>query len=177
MRIISGKFKSRRIMAPKHLPVRPTTDMAKEALFNIINNEYYFEGLKVLDLYAGIGSISLEFASRGVQEITAVDQNKGCIDFIKNSADYLDIIINTHQSDVIQFLKKTNQKYDIIFADPPYDFSDELFEEIINTVFQNNLLTDKGILIIEHSKHTDLKFHDKYIRKRKYGLSVFSWFE
>jgi 16S rRNA (guanine(966)-N(2))-methyltransferase RsmD len=177
MRIISGKFKSRRITAPKHLPVRPTTDRAKEALFNIINNEYYFEGLKVLDLFAGIGSISFEFASRGVEDITAVDQNKGCIEFIRETADSFEIDIQTYCGNVIDFLNKTTYQFDIIFADPPYDLSDEAFGEIIDIIFEENLLTEKGIFILEHSKHTDLSAHPKFQRSRTYGHSVFSRFE
>ena len=86
MRIISGKYKSRRINAPKNLPTRPTTDIAKEALFNILNNKYYFEDLSVLDLFAGIGSISLEFASRGTQKIVSVDKHYGCVKFIDSTS-------------------------------------------------------------------------------------------
>jgi len=177
MRIISGKFKSRRINAPKHLPVRPTTDRAKEALFNIINNEYYFEGLKTLDLYAGIGSISLEFASRGVEDLTAVDQHKGCVDFIIKTAEELEVDIETHQKTCLDFLNKTSGTYDIVFADPPYEYADEEFFEIVDTILDRKLLSEKGILIVEHSKHTDLSKHARFVKNRNYGHSVFSWFE
>ena len=166
MRIISGKFKSRRLTAPKHLPVRPTTDRAKESLFNIINNEYYFEGLRVLDLFAGIGSISFEFASRGARDITAVDQNRGCIDFILQTAETLGVEIKTQFGPVLDFLNKTSTKFDIIFADPPYDYTDEKFLEIVDAVFYHELLSEKGVFILEHSKHTDLSNHERYQKSR-----------
>ncbi len=177
MRIISGKFKSRRLTAPKHLPVRPTTDRAKESLFNIINNEYYFDGLRVLDLFAGIGSISFEFASRGVTDITLVDSNVKCIDFISKTAKDLGVELTIYNRKVLDFLNTTTSVYDIVFADPPYDFSDEEFIEIIDAVFGNRLLSDKGVFILEHSKHTDVSSHSNFIKSRKYGHSVFSWFE
>ncbi len=177
MRIISGKFKSRRITAPKQLPVRPTTDRAKESLFNIINNEYYFDGLRVLDLFAGIGSISFEFASRGAGHITAVDQNRGCIQFIDQTANALGIEVNTINKTALDFLSHTSMIFDIIFADPPYDYANEAFIEIIDSVFEHKLLSEKGVFILEHSKHTDLSGHVKYQRSRAYGHSVFSWFE
>ena len=139
MRIISGKYKSRRITAPKNLPARPTTDIAKEALFNIINNNYYFNSLSVLDLFAGIGSISFEFASRGVEEIISVDQHYNSLKFIQNIAQELDFNIQTIKSDVFKYLEKTKLKHDVIFADPPYDFSKELFENITRLVFDNVL--------------------------------------
>ena len=177
MRIISGKFKSRRLTAPKHLPVRPTTDRAKEALFNIINNDYYFEGLSVLDLFAGIGSISFEFASRGATQITAVDANYECTNFISRTASQLEVDITVVTRNVLDFLNLASQHYDIIFADPPYDYSQEEFTAVIDAVFQNELLSDKGVFILEHSKHSDLSNHPHYIRSRNYGHSVFSWFE
>jgi 16S rRNA (guanine(966)-N(2))-methyltransferase RsmD len=177
MRIISGKFKSRRITAPKHLPVRPTTDRAKESLFNIINNEYYFEGLRVLDLFAGIGSISFEFASRGVSDITAIDSNKQCVDFISKTAQALGVEMTVVNRKVIDYLNAASGVFDIVFADPPYEYSDEEFLAIVDAVFQNKLLSGKGVIIMEHSKHTDLSTHPNFIKSRKYGHSVFSWFE
>ena len=177
MRIISGKYKSRRITAPKQLPVRPTTDRAKESLFNIINNEYYFDGLKVLDLFAGIGSISFEFASRGATELTSVDANFECTKFITKTAAQLGIDINVITRKVLDFLGTAFQQYDIIFADPPYDYSDEEFVEFIDVIFERQLLSEKGVFILEHSKHTDLSSYPKFQRSRNYGHSVFSWFE
>lgn len=177
MRIISGKYKSRRIQAPKNLPVRPTTDMAKESLFNILNNTYYFDAISVIDLFAGTGNISYEFASRGTKTIYAIDANFGCIKFINNTAKTLELDINTYKSDVYKFLEKTNLSADVIFADPPYDFETEQFLKIVDLVFENNLLDEDGILIVEHSKHTDLSNHTKHSYDKRYGGNVFSFFE
>ena len=177
MRIISGKHKGRKLNAPKNLPVRPTTDMAKESLFNIINNNYYFNELHVLDLFSGTGNISYEFASRGTNNITAVDQHFGCIKYINEINNNFNFSINTIKSDVYKFLEKTTVKSDIIFADPPYDFKDELFTKIVDLIFKNNLLNDEGIVVIEHSKQTNLSNHTNFIYERRYGGNVFSFFE
>ena len=177
MRIISGKHKSKRIFAPKKLPVRPTTDMAKEALFNILNNKYYFEDISFLDLFAGTGNISYEFASRGTNNIVSVDADYGCIKFIDEISMEMDFAISTIKSDVFSFLEKSMLKVDIIFADPPYDLSVEDFAKIPELVFKNQILLDDGMLIIEHSKHTDLSSLDHFSNQRKYGGSVFSFFK
>jgi 16S rRNA (guanine966-N2)-methyltransferase len=177
MRIISGKLKGRRLRAPKNLPVRPTTDMAKEALFNIINNSYYFDSITVIDLFSGTGNISYEFASRGTQNIYAIDANYNCIKYISTTAKELDLEINTFKSDVYKFIDKTSLQADIIFADPPYDFEVEKFLEIVDTVFSKNLLKEEGVLIIEHSKQTDLSTHEKHSYDKRYGGNVFSFFD
>ena len=177
MRIISGKYKSRRIIAPNKLPVRPTTDMAKEALFNILNNRYYFDEVSFIDLFAGTGNISYEFASRGCEQITAVDGNFGCVQFINKTAAELDLSITTLKSDVFSFLEKTHLKSDIVFADPPYDIPQEDFEQIASLIFKNELLLQDGVLIIEHAKQTDLSHLPNFSNQRKYGGSVFSFFE
>lgn len=177
MRIISGLYKSRKIIAPKSLPVRPTTDMAKESLFNIINNLYYFDDISVLDLFAGTGNISYEFASRGTEHITCVDQDFGCIKFINQTAEKFDMPIDTIKSDVFKFLEKTVVQANIIFADPPYSFSLEQFSTIPELIFENNILIEDGILIVEHSKHTDLSKVQNYAYSKSYGGNVFSFFE
>lgn len=177
MRIISGKHKGRKLVAPKKLPVRPTTDMAKEALFNILNNQYYFDEISVLDLFAGTGNISYEFASRGTENITCVDQNYGCIKYINETAESIEMPINTIKSDVFSFLENHQQPYTIIFADPPYEFPLNQFAKIPELVFQNNLLEEDGLLIIEHSKHTDLSGLAQYSHSKSYGGNMFSFFE
>jgi len=177
MRIISGTFKGRRLSAPKKLPVRPTTDMAKEALFNILNNQYYFDDISVLDLFSGTGNISYEFASRGTQHITAVDNHYGCIKFINETAEAFDMTISTIKSDVFKFLEKSKQKHTIIFADPPYNFEIDAFSKIPELVFKNQLLEDEGVLIVEHSKHTDLSQLEHYSHSKSYGGNMFSFFE
>ncbi|MFD2561962.1 RsmD family RNA methyltransferase [Aquimarina rubra] len=177
MRIISGKYKGKRLQAPKKLPVRPTTDMAKEGLFNILNHHYVFSQVTLLDLFAGTGNISYEFASRGSENITAVDANYGCVGYIKSIAKELDFNIDTIKSDVYSYLEKVKRKSDIIFADPPYDFTDAQFAKIAALVFEHDLLNEDGLLIIEHSKHTKLDHLDNFSNARKYGGSVFSFFE
>lgn len=177
MRIISGLYKGRRITAPKQLPVRPTTDMAKEALFNILNNRYYFDEISVLDLFAGTGSISYEFASRGTEQITCVDQDFGCIKFINETAEGFKMPIQTVKSEVFKFLEQTRIKATVIFADPPYAFEVDLFSKIPELVFQNDLLEKEGILIVEHSKHTDLSHLEHFSFSKNYGGNMFSFFE
>ena len=129
MRIISGKYKGKRIVAPKNLPVRPTTDMAKEALFNILNNTYYFDSISVLDLFSGIGSISLEFASRGTTDLTAVDMHTGCTRFLEKVSGELELPIRVLKADAFSFLSKTNRKFDVIFADPPMRWRPKIFPD------------------------------------------------
>lgn len=177
MRIISGEFKGRRITAPKKLPVRPTTDMAKEALFNILNNQYYFDDISVLDLFAGTGNISYEFASRGTTKILAVDTNFGCIRFINQTSENFEMSIQTVKSDVFKFLEHSKLKQNIIFADPPYDFGISEFSKIPELVFENELLYDDGLLIVEHSKHTDLSNLNYYSHSKSYGGNMFSFFK
>ena len=176
MRIISGEFKGRRLTAPKKLPVRPTTDMAKEALFNIINNNYYFDDISVLDLFSGTGNISYEFASRGTQDITAVDENYGCIKFINETSEAFEMSIDTFKSDVYKFLEQNNRSYNIIFADPPYEFTLEQFSKIPELVFSRNLLDDEGLLIVEHSKYTKLDTLEFFKYSKLYGGNCFSFF-
>ncbi len=177
MRIISGQYKGRRITAPKKLPVRPTTDMAKESLFNILNNLYYLDEISVLDLFSGTGNISYEFASRGVENLTAVDANHGCVKFIEKTSEEFDMPITVIKSDVFKYLERAIGKYTIVFADPPYNFTRDEFSQISNAIFNNELLTEDGILIIEHSKYTDLSDLNNFDNARHYGGSIFSFFK
>ncbi|GGG56983.1 methyltransferase [Croceivirga lutea] len=177
MRIISGRYRGKRLIAPKKLPVRPTTDMAKESLFNILNNQFYIEDIKVLDLFAGTGNISFEFASRGANSITAVDSHAGCIKYISKINEELDFNIDIIKSDVFQYLKRTVEKFDVIFADPPYNLDLEKFQQIPALVFTNTLLQEDGLLIIEHSPQTNLSDLPNFKEQRKYGSSVFSFFQ
>ncbi len=176
MRIISGQFKGRRITPPKKLPVRPTTDMAKEAIFNILNNNFYFDEVSVLDLFAGTGSISFEFASRGTENITSVDEDSGCIKFINQTVEEFEMSINSVKSDVFKFLETTHLKSDIIFADPPYAYSLEEFSKIPELVFQNDLLNENGVLIVEHAKQMNLSQLEYFRYSKNYGSSLFSFF-
>lgn len=164
-------------MPPKNLPVRPTTDMSKEALFNVLNNHFNFSELKVLELFAGTGSISYEFASRGCSPILCVDGDMGCVNFIKKTAKEFDFDITAIKSDVFKFLEKHTGNYDIIFADPPYGMSQTEFEKIIELIFENELLDVEGMLVVEHSKYTKLDHMAHYSFQKNYGGSVFSFFE
>ena len=177
MRIISGKYKGRRIFPPKGLPVRPTTDMSKEALFNVLNNHFSFESLKILDLFAGTGNISFEFASRGSTPITSVDADFGCVKFIKQVATEYDFNIAATKSDVFTFLDRNKATYDIIFADPPYNLDQKIFEKIVLTIFEKGILQEDGMMIIEHSKYTKLNHLIHFSFQKSYGGSIFSFFE
>lgn len=172
MRIISGKHKGKRISAPNNLPVRPTTDRAKEALFNILNNRYYFDGKNVLDLFSGTGNISYEFSSRGIDEITSVDSNYNCIKFIETTSKELEVNISTIKSDCLSFLKNCKKQFNFIFADPPYNYDN--YSEIVSIVKENNLVKKDGCLIIEHDNTTS--FTDNNIELKKYGAVHFSLF-
>lgn len=177
MRIISGKYKGRRLSPPKNLPVRPTTDMSKEALFNILNNHFNFTELSVLDLFAGTGNISFEFASRGSEPIVSVDADFGCVSFIKKTASEFDFTITAIKSDVFKFLEKTKSNYDIVFADPPYGIEQKDFEKVVQLVFERELLSEDGMMIVEHSKQTKLEHLSNFSFQKNYGGSTFSFFE
>jgi 16S rRNA (guanine(966)-N(2))-methyltransferase RsmD len=177
VRIISGKYKGRRISAPKNLPVRPTTDMSKEALFNVINNHFDFDELNVLDLFSGTGNISYEFGSRGATPITSVDADFGCVKFIKQTAIEFELDITAIKSDVFKFLERHKGSFDLIFADPPYGIDQKEFEKLVLLVFEKNLLDEQGMMIVEHSKHTKLNHLSNFSFQKNYGGSVFSFFE
>jgi len=177
MRIVSGAHKGRRIITPKNLPVRPTTDMAKEALFNVLNNYFELDGLKVLDLFSGTGNMSYEFASRGCHPITAVDQHQACVAFIQKTANELNLPIHVIKKNVFDFLKQKGQKFDIIFADPPYDLAQNDFEKLVIEIFENEHMDEAGMLIVEHSKFTKLEHLIHYSFEKKYGNTTFSFFE
>jgi len=177
MRIISGKFKGRRINPPKNLPVRPTTDMSKESLFNVLNNHFAFDEIKVLDLFAGTGNLSYEFGSRGSANITSVDEDFGCIKFIKQTAAEFDFNIAAIKSNVFTFLERATGAYEVIFADPPYNLEQAKLEKLVITVFEKNLLAEGGMMIIEHSKHSKLNHMMHFSFQKNYGGSVFSFFE
>lgn len=175
MRIISGKYRGRKIIAPTQLLVRPTTDQAKESIFNIIHNNFYFEDIKVLDMFAGTGNISYEFCSRGAKEVLAVDINHKCSAFIKKTAEILKLAnLEVIQSDVFKFLKNDERSFDLIFADPPYDM--EGIKSIPELVFRRKMLNEEGWLIIEHSKAIDFSTFPNLKDQRRYGKVNFSIF-
>ena len=177
MRIISGSHKGKKLFAPKKLPVRPTTDRSKEALFNILQHQYDWSSIRVLDLFAGTGNISYEFASRGVNEVFSVDKNSHCIKFIQQTAEKLDLRIKTIQIDALDYLSSISMNFDIIFADPPYKIDQQGYFKIVNIIFKNNRLKKNGLLIIEHCEQKHLELHPKFKQSRKYGSNIFSFFE
>lgn len=174
MRIIGGTHKGRVIKTPNNLPVRPTTDFAKEALFNILQNRFDLSDCNVLDLFSGTGHISFEFASRGVQQMVCVDKSNKCLGFIRATSEAFGFQLSVVRDDVFDFLKNNTNGYDIIFADPPYDLKN--IEEIHQLVFAQKLLKPGAWLIIEHGERTSLKHLSHFIEQRRYGGVNFSIF-
>ena len=175
MRIVGGKLKGLQFHAPAKLPVRPTTDMAKEALFNILLNSYDFDECSVLDLFTGTGNISIEFASREVGNITSVDKHPGCVAWLKTVKDKHQLAIDIRKADAFKFLEQTSEKYDIIFADPPYDLPN--IPLLPQLVAKHQLLKENGVLVVEHPSMLKLDQQPGYVETRKYGYSSFSFFE
>ena len=175
MRIIGGNLSGLRINPPANLPVRPTTDLAKEALFNILYNQIDFEEIRVLDLFSGTGNISLEFASRGVPEIVAVDRDFACFNYLKKMSKELKLdAIQPFKSDVFKFLEMETKPFNVIFADPPYDLP--RIPEIARLVFERKLVKQGGFLIVEHPSLKILDNQPNFNEQRKYGSSSFSFF-
>jgi 16S rRNA (guanine(966)-N(2))-methyltransferase RsmD len=176
MRIISGRYKGRIINPPRGFKARPTTDFAKESLFNILENTYDFESITALDLFAGTGGISYELASRGCLTIESVEIYPLHFSFIKRTAQELGFKqIHAIRNDAFKFLHFCTSTYDIIFADPPYDF--EGIDEIAFTVFARNLLNKNGMLILEHSNGKNFAHVENYKYTRNYGGVNFSFFQ
>ena len=176
MRIISGKFRGRAINPPKNLRARPTTDFAKENLFNILTNLVDFEECTVLDLFAGTGSISYEFASRGVKSVTAVEINSVHHNFIRNTARDLGADnIFAVKANVFLYLKSVTKQFDLIFSDAPYDL--EGSEKVVDEIFERDLLREDGIFIFEHSTKQNFSEHPNFYQSRSYGSVQFSFFK
>ena len=169
-------MKGRRLTPTENLPVRPTTDMAREGLFNILNNILDYEELSGLDLFSGTGAVSFEFISRGVREVTAIEINSKCTDFIKKSALQFGVN-NLHvvRSDVFDLLKRAYKKFDVIFADPPYQLED--LPTLPDLIFERQMLVDGGIFILEHSKEHSFENHPCFWQHRKYGKVNFTFFK
>ncbi len=175
MRIISGQYKGKRIPVPKHFSARPTTDFAKENMFNIINNYFDLDEINVLDLFGGTGSISYEFASRGCPEIDLVENNYRTYIFIRQVIDKLNLsAINPIRSDVFRYIKRCSKTYDLIFADPPYNLLQ--LESMPDMIFDYKLLKHRGWFILEHSRRQDFSSHNSFLEKRVYGGVNFSIF-
>jgi 16S rRNA (guanine966-N2)-methyltransferase len=176
VRIISGYHKGRRLNPGKSFKARPTTDFAKENLFNVLSNYFDFENLTVLDLFSGTGSIAYEFSSRGSRQVDAVEVNAKYHAFIRKTAGELGLKnLRPIRADVFQFLKHTQGEYDMIFADPPYDLKE--LDQVPDLVFGHNLLKAGGWFIMEHGKDHDFSRHQYFRELRRYGSVHFSIFE
>lgn len=178
MRIIGGRFKGRRFYPPADSwPTRPTTDYAKEGLFNILNNYFDFEEMKVLDLFGGTGNHTYEFISRGCNDVTYVDKFGPCVDFVKKTAQILGIedCIQIVRSDVFQFIDRASGQYDYIFAGPPYALP--LLDSIPDRIFSKNLLKEDGWFVMEHNPNHKFELHPRFYQARSYGKTIFSIFK
>ncbi|OFX88594.1 MAG: 16S rRNA (guanine(966)-N(2))-methyltransferase RsmD [Bacteroidetes bacterium GWF2_33_16] len=176
MRIISGSYKGRAIHPPKNFKARPTTDFAKESLFNILNNNFDFSEMKALDLFSGTGSISYELASRGSTDIVSVELNYNHYAFIKKTAIELQFLqIKVIRADVFKYLKTCNKTFDFIFADPPYDM--EKIDTIPDIILERKILEEGGWMILEHGSKNNFNDHPNFKEQRIYGSVNFSIFE
>lgn len=176
MRIISGTYRGRRFQLPTNLKARPTTDFAKENLFNILANRIDFEDQRVLDLFSGTGSISFEFLSRGAKSVTCVENYLPHVRFIKEVAEKLKVeTLTVISGDVYRFIESLEGKFDLIFADAPY--ADERLSSIPERIIKSSLLAENGLLIVEHSKSTNFSIHPLYRETRVYGSVNFSFFQ
>ncbi len=175
MRVISGKYKGRKLYPHKTFNARPTTDFAKESLFNILNNYFYFEKVKVLDLFSGTGSIGLEFVSRGCNAVEMIEIDQKNYKFIVEALKKLEITqVKLICVDAFKYLKSCKPSYDIIFADPPYEM--DRISEVPDIVFERELLNNEGWLIIEHSSKRNFEKHPHFREERHYGNVHFSYF-
>lgn len=176
MRIIGGRLKGKSIEPPAGYKARPTTDFAKEGLFNILDNEYEFEDLKVLDLFGGTGSIAFEFASRGASRVYCVEMTRENASFIKQEADRLGLgNVTMVRDNVFDFLPICREKFDIIFADPPYAL--DALETIPDQIFDRDILHPGCYFILEHGDEHSFTNHPNFVKERHYGRVHFSFFE
>jgi 16S rRNA (guanine(966)-N(2))-methyltransferase RsmD len=176
MRVISGKYKGKRFFPPKKFPSRPTTDLSKEALFNIIDSKVYFEDLNVLDLFSGTGNISLEFLSRGVKKVVSVDESFVAYKFQNKIQKELNED-NWHilKQDAFKYIALLEQRFDLIFADPPYGLKG--VDMLPIQIKDNNILEEDGMLIIEHGQETSFVDTPYFVEVRNYGGVFFSLFK
>lgn len=176
MRIISGQFKGRRLQVPTNITARPTTDFAKEGLFNLLNNRIDFEGIDVLDLFAGTGSISLEFVSRDCKSVISIEQNERHAAFIRKMCTELKITnLSLIKTDVFKFVDTCHTQFDMIFADPPYEL--EKLAQMPDLIFSKNLLKEDGLFVLEHSSKDNFSQHPHFVEHRNYGNVNFSFFQ
>lgn len=176
MRIVGGIFGGRRFNPPPRIPARPTTEVAKEGLFNTLGNMIDLEDAKTLDIFGGTGSISYELASRGASDLTLVERDAASIDFIKKTAKELGIYdkLNIVRNDVFKFIKQNTAQYNFIFAGPPYAL--ETIDDLPMLVFEKNMLLPGGIFVLEHTPRNDYQKHPRFVRMKNYGTTIFTFF-
>lgn len=175
MRIIGGKYKGKKIGPISGLKARPTTDFAKESLFNILNNRIDFETISVLDLFSGTGSIGFEFASRGAEVVHLVEKDQKHILGIRRTIDKIGFTnIKPIHIDVKTYLKTCKFNYDIVFADPPYDI--QWLKSLPDLVIASNVLKEDGFFILEHPRYMNFRNHEAFFENRNYGSVNFSFF-
>jgi 16S rRNA (guanine966-N2)-methyltransferase len=175
LRIISGKYKGRRINPPAGFKARPTTDYARESLFNILTNRIDFESVDVLDLFSGTGSISYEFASRGALNVHLIEKDHRNIAFIRKMKEEMNLeSIKAIHIDVKAYLKACSYKYDLIFADPPYELP--WLPDLPDLVMNAGILKDDGVFVLEHPKDHSFSAHKFFFEHRNYGSVNFSFF-
>lgn len=176
MRIVGGTLKGRRLHVPAGLPVRPTTDFAKEALFNVLHNRLDWDQTRVLDLFCGTGSLSVECCSRGAASVLALDQNRRCVTFVKTLAKQLELLnLEVRQADVFAALPRLGMSFDLILADPPYAHAE--LHRLPDLILQSGLLAEDGLLVLEHPAEHDFSTHSAFLQHRKYGHVNFSFFQ
>lgn len=176
MRIISGRYKGKRLNLPKNFKARPTTDFAKENLFNSLGNYLDWEDVIALDLFGGTGSISFELASRGCQDVTCVEKDFHNYSFIEKTINELGASeIGVYKMDVFKYLSICKNTFNFIFADPPYNL--KFLAEVPKQILEKELLKDGGIFVMEHSKDYDFSSLPMFKEKRVYGSVNFSIFE
>ncbi len=175
MRIISGTYRGKQIHPPRNFKIRPTTDFAKESLFNILLNWYDPGESDVLDLFAGTGSITYEFVSRGARSVVAVEKDPAHFNFIRKTCAEMDLeLVTLIRGDVFRYLKRPVQAFDIIFADPPYDHPG--LESLPDLVFSTKVLAPGGRFILEHPGIHSFTAHPRFLQHRRYGGVNFSFF-
>lgn len=175
MRIISGKHKGIRFNPPQNIPTRPTTDFAKEGLFNMLNNYYNFENVKFLDLFGGTGSISYEFASRGCTDITNIEKFPKCAAFIQKTAQEMKFEgFKSYCMDVFTYMGNCRETFDLIFAGPPYAL--ENLDAIPDIIIEKKIIEGDGWFIMEHNPNHHFDLHPHFYMKRNYGDTIFSIF-
>ncbi|HLR37404.1 MAG TPA: RsmD family RNA methyltransferase [Chitinophagaceae bacterium] len=175
MRIISGKLGGRRITPPRKMPyTRPTTDVAKEGLFNMLEHGFPLDGCKTLDLFGGTGCISYELASRGAENQTLIEKDNKQVRFIKKTAGELNIPLKVFKMDVFKFMERSKEQFDFIFAGPPYAL--KTIDQLPDLVFEYRLLNEDGWFVLEHTPDHNFDKHPYFDRKKNYGTTIFSIF-